>query len=501
MQLWLHALDTGTARPLPGTDDVLVPTPCWSPDGKSIAYFAGNALKRLDLESGVIQVLVPASLGRGCTWNREGTILFGMGDQRAIFRTSDQPGVRPQPATPLTTVITALPDFLPDGRHFLYFAYGEGLYLGELGGGPPTRLVEADSSGIYSPAGYIVYVREQTLVAHRFDPDTLTLSGDPVTLTGPVGLEIYQPPVSASASGSLIFRSGLEGGEVRQFTWFDRSGKVLETVAKPVTLAGSPPVLSPDGRSIAFDRATNGNTDIWLMDVATGALSQVTAPPGLHVYPVFSPDNRSLYLASNKTGVFEMYERPITGSTEDKLVMPRAMPRLPREVSRDGRFMLYRAGSNIAAIQLDGNPRAEFPVVEMTVLARAEWPQFSPDSRWIVFHSTESGKLEVYVQQFPSGRRLKVSKSGGFWPRWSGKEIFYISPENELVAVPIELAEDPQQTKVGEPATLFAPPVTITVSDGITGPSYMVSDDGQRFLIPAWIEVKSPITVIKNWKP
>jgi Tol biopolymer transport system component len=499
--IWLHSLESGVTRALPGTEDALYSRHCWSPDSKSIAYSSANALKRLDLETGKIQILVSAPNMRACSWNREGTILFSLLDGRAIYRTTDQPGSQPTGATPLTTVVTTLPYFLPDGRHFLYWANGEGIYVGELGGAPPKHLLVADGGAIFSSNGYVLFPRQQTLYAQKFDPETLTLSGSPIEVARPIPLEIDAPPVSASSNGHLIYRTGVEGGTERQLAWFDRTGKITGTIADRISLGSSPLFLSNDGSLMALSRPVDGVTNIWIAETSSGKLTRLTDPPGLQLWPVLSPDKRTVYYGSNQTGVFEMYERPSAGG-EEKLVMSRVTSRLPRDISRDGRFMLYRAGPNrIWAIQLDGNPRGEFAVVEVTPPAQVEGAQFSPDGRWLVYNSTESGRFEVYAQQFPSGRRFQVSTDGGFWPRWQGNEIFYISADNQLMAVPIEVSSDPQETKPGKPIALFTPPIRITVSNNASGAPYAVTGDGQRFVVGAVSPVKSPITVIKNWQP
>jgi Tol biopolymer transport system component len=497
-ELWLHSMDSGVARALPGTDDVSAPSPCLSPDGKSIAYFGGNSLKRFDLETGVIQSIVAVGAGRGCTWNREGTILFGINAQRTILRTTDRPGAGVEPAIPLGTVVTTFPRFLPDGRHFTYFAAGEGIYVAELGGGPPKHLFESDSAAVFSSTGHILYSRQQTLYARQFDPETLLLSGEPIAVTTPIGMSIYDTAVSVSANGILAFRD-MKGSVAPQFTWFDRTGKAIETVGQPLPRAGSPASLSSDGRWLVMDRAENGNTDIWLMEVSTGELSKLTEPPGMHIYPVFSNDARTVYLSSNKTGVWETYERMAGVPGEERLVMNKAINMQPRAISSDDRFLLCRAGANIVAVQLDGNPRGVLPpVVEVSGRGLADWPQFSPDDRWIVYASTESGRSEIYVQQFPSGKATQVSKDGGSSPRWAGKEIFYVAPNGQLIAVTVEVGADAEQPRIGESRPL---PINNLTSSFNLGPQYMVSADGNRILVHAGSQVVSPIAMIRNWKP
>jgi Tol biopolymer transport system component len=502
-QLWLHSLATNTSRALPGTDDVVFPAPCWSPDSKSIGYFGPAKFKVLDITTGSSKDLFDALLGNGCSWNRDGTILFGLANGvRVIFRVSEQGGT-PQPATSLNKGFTYAPHFLPDGRHFLYYVLGDGVYVGELGG-TQQRLLASDASAVYSPSGHILFLRNDTLYAQKFDADTLTLGGEPIEVAHPISMQVYVSTVATSAAGHLVYRTGLGGGDIRQFKWFDRTGKEVETVADPFNVAGSPAVLSSDGRYIAVDRAVNGTTDIWLLETRTGKLNRITEPPGISVYPVFSPKGPTLYYASGRTGPFDIFERSLEGTAEDKYVMPNRLTRLPREMSADGRFLLFRGGAassrDIWAIQMDGNPRGEFPVV--TTPGADDWPSLSPDSKWVAYQSDESGKLEVYIQPFPSGSHTRVSVDGGFFPRWSpeGKEVFYLKTGNRLMAAPIEIQPDGQEVKVGTAVELFKPSIFASPTDGLSGPPYLAPKPG-LFLISTIRDVRTPITVIKNWQP
>jgi Tol biopolymer transport system component len=500
-ELWVHSLNSGTSRRLPGIDDAANAFPCWAPDSKSIAFFGRTEFRRIEIETGVIQKLVDAPNGRGCTWNREGIILFGIGGNVgfSIFRIPEHGGP-PQPATPRSPVNVYCPYFLPDGRHFLYFAVGDGIYVGELNGPQPKKLLTSDSGAVYSPTGHVLFVRKDTLFAQKFDADSAMLSGEPFAVAQPVPVDIFEPAVSASATGDLIYRIGKGSSDLRQLKWFDRSGKELGVVTDG-GVASSPPKISADGRLLAVDRVVNGNTDIYLIEVESGKLNQFTTPPGAHLYPVLSPDARTLYFGSNQAGPVELYEKAVAGDTPEKLVMPNRATRLPREISSDGRFLLFRGGSrDIWALQLDGNPRGEFPVVETPGLD--DWPKFSPDARWISFQSDESGRREIYVQPFPSGPRTRISPNGGVYPFWGagGKEIVYIGPGNQFDAVPIEIDESTQTVKAGTPSVLFTPAILNNVADGVSGPPFFVMPDGQRFLISAMSYARTPIKVIKNWQ-
>jgi Tol biopolymer transport system component len=498
-ELWIHSLGSGKSRRLPGIDDAAVSFPCWSPDSKSIAFFGRTELRRVEIDTGKIEKLADVSLGRGCSWNHDGVILVGMSNPgRSIYRVAEH-GSPLQPATPQTAGNVQSPYFLPDGRHFLYYALGEGIFLAELNGTQPKHLLAADSAAVYAPTGHVLFVRKNTLFAQKFDAGSLTLSGDAFPVAESVPVDAWVPAVSASEAGHLVYRTGKGLGELKGLQWFDRSGKELDNVGESMGLAGSPPILSPDGHTLALQLTVNGGSDVWLFDMQTRKLNQFTKSPGVHTYPIFSADSRTVYFASNQAGLSELYEKLTAGDSPEKLVMPNRGTRLPRDISRDGRFLLFRGASrDIWSIQLDGSPRGEFPVVETPGLD--DWPKFSPDGRWIVFQSDESGRNEIYVQPFPSGPRTRVTSNGGVFGFWSagGKEIVYLGPGNRLTAVPIEITDN--DVKLGVPAVLFAPPVINNVADGLSGPPFFVSDDGKRFLVVTISFVRTPIKVIQHWQ-
>jgi Tol biopolymer transport system component len=495
--LWIHSLTSGTARSLAGTEDATTPFPCWAPDSRSFAYFGGNGLKKIDVETGAIQVLVAnARNGRGCSWNHEGTILYQAGGANVIFRTTDQ-GRSPIAAIPSEGGTPTMPFFLPDGRHFLYHLRSA-LYVAELSGAEPRKLMDSQSSAIFSKTGHLLFTRGETLVAQPFDPEEVKLSGEPFVVAEQVRLNGNSAAVSVSANGNLVYRTGRP--RLTQLKWFDRSGTVLGTVGGPVSIASSTLVLSPNGKTIL----TSGGpgSDILLMDVASGNLTRFTEDPGIDTAPIWSPDGNTIYFTSNRSGIFELYAKPANGSGDEVLVLRSRAVRLARDISQDGRFLLYRGGADIAAIQLDGNPKGEFPVVAEPGIR--DYPQFSPDGRWVAFQTNESGRFEVYLQTFPSGRRIRVSTAGGGHARWraDGKELFFVAGDGSLAAVPLTFSDDRESVTVGTPLRLFTPPMIPNVAQDLNfGQQYIASPDGQRFLIQTIEKVESPIKLIRNWQP
>lgn len=254
-QLWVRALDDVAARPLARTDGAAFPF--WSPDSRAIGFFADGKLKRIDLTGGTTRVLADAPIGRGGTWNRDGVIVFASTTTGGLMRVAGTGGA----AVPVTRLSTGhgghrWPQFLPDGRRFLFLvAPGapdvRGVYLGSLEGGDPTRLTPAETAAAYAVPGYLLLVSQGVLVARRFDVARGTLSDESIPLGQAVGTEFgaFGGAFSTSDTGILAYRSGAAAR--RQLLWVDRSGKTLGEMGPSDDTALSAPVLSPDGRRVA----------------------------------------------------------------------------------------------------------------------------------------------------------------------------------------------------------------------------------------------------------
>ena len=510
-RLWVQALDSGVARPLPGTEDASFPF--WSPDSRSIGFFGDNKLQRMDLETGARQTLVAgATWPAGATWNRDGTILYARHGQYVIWRIPDTGGA-PQRVTEVQAPeqqVHIHPQFLPDGRHFLYYVQGasvaRGIYVGWLDSRETRRVVDADAAGAYA-AGRLLFVKGGTLFAQEFDPVRLTLSGRPTPLAEHVPIGGRSLAAITSAAGHIGYRTGLQGS-VRQLTWFDRSGKELSTVGQPLLTSLAAPSISPDGNSVVLNVLVEGNGDIWTADLRSGSFTPVTSDLSNDSYPAWSSDGARIVFSSNRTNSSEMYQKTvgIKAGRETLLYGSRGSFRHPMDSSRDGRYLLYRTGfPDLWALQLDG--LREVSVIPAG-LAEIRWPQFSPDGRWIAFQSNASGRNEIYVHgpfEPPSMGRTstRLSVDGGAWVRWrgDGKELFYARPDGTLIAIPIDVDSTGQNFKAGNPVSLFAAPMAGGPDNNNVAQQYMVSRDGQRFLVLAAPAVRSPIKVILNWKP
>jgi Tol biopolymer transport system component/DNA-binding winged helix-turn-helix (wHTH) protein len=512
-QLRLRSLESGFERSLPGTDGALFPF--WSPNNRSLGFFADGSLKRTDIDGGLPRTLAEAPAGRGGTWNSQDIILFTPNAGGPIFKVSASGDT---PATALTAIEAGSqrhPRFLPDGHHFLYFVPGSaatrGVYVGDMStSGAPKRIsVMADAAVEFVAPNHLLFVMQSALFAQKFDPNTLTLSGDPLRLGEQVTVDgaMNRAALSVSNVGSIIYRTG-SGGSQRQFVWFDRRGQETEHVGEPDGNGVFGPALSPDGQHIAMYRTVDGNSDIWLMEVERGVRERFTMDGDGEVNPVWSPDRRRIAFSSNREGAYNLYLKSISGPETD-LLLKTEDPKSASSWSPNGRYLLYRnaspdTGYDIWALPFDdaGKPGKAFPVVQTRAEEREA--EFSPNGRWIAYQSTFSGRSEVYIQPFPADADsilLPVSTNGGAQARWgSNNELFYIALDGQLMSVPIRYSPDGREIRPQTPVSMFATRVGGAVHSN-DRQQYVVSLDGKRFLMNTLTEASSPITVILNWKP
>jgi serine/threonine protein kinase/Tol biopolymer transport system component len=501
-KLWLHSLVSGSARLLAGTGSALYPF--WSPDSRAVAFLVPDSqsrtpgqlqLKRIDIGSGAIETLTTAQGGSAGSWNNEGVILFQSGFRGPIARIAATGG-QPSPVTSEALIIPSSPSFLPDGRRFLFEVKNNdpnsrGIYIGSLDGSEPRRLLDAENFAYHPPSGQLLFVRRGILFAQPLDADRLQPVGTPYQVADRVGGR-----VSISDDGSIAYRVG-RGFGTRQFAWFDRSGRRLANVGEPFD-GGFSPSMSPDGRRVAMYRRIEGDWDIWLLSVERGVVSRFTLDAGDQVNPIWSPDGRRIVYLWRSTGASQLYQKPADAAGNEEPLLVTDQDKSPSDWSPDGRFVLYqntdpKTGEDLWALPLEGD-RKPFPVVQTTF--QEQDGQFSPDGRWLAYQSNQSGRVEIYVQRFPEpDAPTQVSLSGGSQVRWrrDGRELFYVAPDNKLMAVPVRASRE-GQIDFGTPVALF--------STG-SGTTYIVSPDGQRILLNVVQAGETPVSIaiILNWKP
>ena len=501
-QIWLRDLRSLDMRPLANTEGAQ--NPFWSPDGQFIAFFAGRKLKKIPAGGGVATVICDAvpTLNTG-TWSSDGTILFTTQElERGILRV-DSSGGEPKellkPDRSRNELLLALPQFLPDGKHFFYIRsyttqkQPTNVYVASLDGSLNQSLFQAPSRVFYSPPGYVLYVVEGTLVARQFNPSDFKLSGEPMTVVEGVGnfSRTGNAYVSVSANGEVL--AYLKGGPTSRLVWLDRAGHEQGTIGEPADYRFLR--LSPDGQKLAMNlmNVKDGTTDIWLLDLNRGTPTRLTFQPGMKNGTVWSADGRRIAYAYDRDGPPHLFVKELSDVNEGEMLLApgEAGPQYPMAWTADGRTLVFRqvsatSRSDIFSLSMDGDHKRT-PIVQTP--ANDSEARLSPDGKWLAYVSDLSGRNEVYVQAFPiAGERSQISNSGGRVPRWSadGRELFYLSADLKLMSVAVNAGAAFEATA---PVALFA----------IAARDFEVAHDG-RFLVNTFSGVPAvPISVITNW--
>jgi eukaryotic-like serine/threonine-protein kinase len=497
-QLWLRPIDSVAAHLLPGTEGAYIPV--WSPDSRYLAFAASGVLKKIDVAGGPPQVLTQG-IGGTASWNSDGVIIFN--SQGTLWKVSQAGGTPSQLTTldqSLGEVAHYYPSFLPDGRHFLYSSRRlvplgkDWACVGSLDSKETKCLMNTDSPAVYSPQGYLLYLRAGALVAQPFDAHRMLTTGDAV----PIAQGVLD--FSASANGVLAYTAGSSAEAEFQLQWFDRSGKKLGTVGEPAVYSN--PALSPDGTRVAVgirDSGT-GNRNLWILDLKRGTASRLTFDSGDDLNPVWSRDGSQILFSSAQMGTRDIYEKAASGLGDSQPVFKsKDQQKSVTDWSPDGRYVVYdltAAPTSLWILPLFGD-RKPIPFVQGNFGARQA--RFSPNGRYIAYASQETGNYQIYVQTFPQqGGKWQVSTVGGLNPEWrsDGKELYFLSDAG-LMAVDVDTTRP--QFEMGIPKLLSG---VDFVTGGFPNALYRPSADGQRFLAvttTATQEANSPITVVLNW--
>jgi len=510
--LWVRPLDSPSARLLPGTENAA--WPFWSPDSKSIAFIAGRStLRRVDLVGGMpVQIADPALVARGGFWGSNGNILY-----------TALAGVLRVPASGGKVSLIAGPDAsrgeaqynwpqeLPGGR-FLYYVQSNkpeirGVYAASLAKpADRVKLLTTESNALYASVGdghgYLLWGRNGGLVAQEFNPRTLQFAGDPLPLSD--GLSVTADALmdlAVSANGILVYG---KTGAAAHLKWLDRAGKVLGELGEPMEAIDMfrP---SPDQRQIAVQYHAGGLSDLWLLDAERGVPSRLTADSRLNSQPVWSPDGRTILFVHLDAN--DLLRIPANGIGAPQVVLQRPRPSIPLDWSRDGRWVLTRerspeTGYDIWKLPMtpDGTMQQRVaPTPYLQTRFNEGQARFSPEPnpRWVAYMSDESGRPEVYIDAFPEPRgKKRISTAGGAGPSWraDGRELFFISPENKLMAVSLKVGVEAIEPSA--PRELFQLPVRSSSA----GPAYQPGLDGQRFLVLTSPEIApQSLNVIVNW--
>ncbi len=507
--IWVRPLD-GSPRPVEGTEGAS----CifWSPDGRSLGFFAGGRLRRIDVAGGPPQDLADAPFGEGGSWGRDGTILYTPRLGSPILRvpaTGGSPAPARAPGQKDGPDAQLWPAWLPDGRHYLFYSLvgvrGQGpantVYAASLDPGEkPVPLVSHTSNVVATATGRLLYWRDGAVWAVGFDARRLRVSGEPVRVAGRVAHDenLDCGLFSVSPSGALAYH---EGGntELSRLTWMDRAGRSLGDLTPPGNYYC--PRLSHDGRRVAVvlfgTEVLTG--DIWLIDLVRGMGDRFTFDPAPETAPVWSPqDDRLYWMTSTSQMLGRIDSRPLAGGPGETVFASESLA-APLDITPDGKQLLYLTGQRI--------PR--LGVLSLADRKASPWPaspffekqgRMSRDGRWIAWMSNETGRYEICVRRFPAGGETwRVSDGGGYSPVWrgDGRELYYVTESGRLMCVAFR---GEPTVEIGRPEPLFdthmRPPADLA-------PHYDVSADGRRFLIDRILpdDAAASITLVQNWRP
>jgi len=498
-QLYLRSLDSTSPQALPGTEGAMFPF--WSPDSRSIAFFTDDKLKRIEVSGGTPVTICGSTLGRGGSWNQDGTIVAALSYNTGVSRVPASGGT-PTPVTTIDGVHYSShrwPTFLPDGKHFLYIAVKHNapsspetaVFLASLDGKENRLLFHTLSNAIYA-SGRLLFQRENSLVAQTFDPSNGKLSGEPQTLSENVQFDpgLWRMNLSASTDGMMVYASGTASG-TETLTWFDRSGKRLGTVGEQGEFYDLD--LSPDEKRVVTTELSTATATIWVHDLGNNLKTRLTFSGGAHLTPLWSPDGKEVAFTSNQQAAISVKTLGSSAPERTLLSSPNPIYQAISDWSHDGRYLMYEQGTgtntDLWVLPLAGDSKP-FPYT-----SGSSRGTFSPDGRWVAYVAEEGGRPEVFVAPFPwTGAKWQVSNGGGAGPRWraDGKELFYFD-FNGITAVEVDGAGSAFQ--VGSGKLLFRLPLR-----GIISREYAASHDGQRFIAVTPSEGSSQsLTLVQNW--
>jgi eukaryotic-like serine/threonine-protein kinase len=499
--LWYQPLESLEAKPLPGTETAVLPF--WSPDSRSVAFYSegDKKLKKVDVSGGPAFTL--CAIGNGSAsgaWLPDGSIIFfDDGKLKRVPSTGGEPKPVFSPDVPAPKMAQLWPRALPDAKHILFLAVGpdntkEGIYAGDLKSGKTQMVMPVRSLFEYSPAGYILFNRQQAIMAQPFDVQTRTIKGDPLPAVDRAGefSATWGAIASTSANGTLVYSRPVN--RAAQLYWYSRDGKKLSSIEGARFY--SQLLISPDGRRVAVELTGTEKIPtptIWLLELSTGILSLFTPNANVrYADAVWSSDSRDLiYLATNGAKR-SIVRKPVGGGAEQVVISPES-PLYPEESLPDGSLLAVNPnGKNIVRISASGAK----PETIFHTDFESDEPHVSPDGRWIAYTCNESGQWEIYVAAFPSfNSRRQASNAGGMGPVWrgDGKELFYLTPDGKLMSVGFKGGAQPETSA---PVELFQ---TRLRADPRYN-QYTVTGDGQRFLLYEPVEENDqPFYVVMNW--
>ena len=497
--LWDRQFNNPVARPLPGTEETFA-YPFWSPDSRNVGFFSEGKLKTIDINSGAVRTLCDAPAGRGGSWSRKGWIVFAPDKYGALFRVAATGGKAEQvTGTPEDGVSHRWPSFLPDDVHFLFSDAAhnieESIKIGSLDSREEKILVREPSNAFFAPPNHVLFVQNGRLIAQQLDLKRLELKGEAISISNQNVVQNHArvfAAFSVSAAGVLAYQA--DTVPPSRLVIVDRSGKRVAEVGDPGYY--SYPRFSPDGKKLSVVRHSSHIEpgDIWLLDLLKENMSRFTYKPQMFGPAVWTPDGKKI-----QYGARDLFEKPVSGTTAEKLLFESGLSKSAYDVSSDGKYQLFSLDNRQTLVDIwvlplfgEGKP---FPFVASPY--NEYNTRFSPDGKWVAYDSTESGKEEVYVRPFPNADagKWQISNAGGMHPVWrgDGKEIYYRNGRKIMAA---EITLEPE-FESGTPKILFETAHPTLADDTL----FDVSRDGERFVLstPPDSQYFSSVTVVLNW--
>jgi serine/threonine protein kinase len=496
--LFTRPLNAARSSALPGTEDASAPM--WSPDNQWVAFFAAGRLKKVRPEGGPVQTIADLSGFQEGTWGATGDIVFRRSNREPLYLLRSS-GATPERVTRLDHALAEnshrSPQFLPDGRRFLYFARcakreNNGVYLGSIDSPKRTRVMRVDANSLYLPpsrggTGRLLYYKDGALVVQQFDTDAVRLIGEPKIVVDRIAFNAASTFAffTASMDGRwLLVRP--PGATYTHLQWVDRRGQLLETL--PIEGELSQPRLSPGGDRLVFSRpdAHDGNRDLWIAELTRGIVAPLTTNPANDWTEVWSPSGSQILFSSDRTGAaqFVTFIKKSLDPGADEF--PTTLPSDPSDWSPDGNWMAFGSHDILVASAKDFH---SFPYLATPF--EESGARFSPDTKWLAYSSDESGRSEVYIRPFsgaPAGAgKIQVSIDGGDFPVWrkDGREVFFMSADNAINGV--DLSNLRSTHTVPAPVKLFraCPQTMPSGTAGSKTPWTYTFDtqDGNRFLV------------------
>lgn len=498
-QLWVRELSAPVGRLLSGTEGCRYPF--WSPDGQHIGFFASARLKRIPAEGGQAQTLATAPDARGGTWGSDRRIVYAPYFQDGLYIINDDGG-KPEVLTEIALgeVNHRFPVFLPDGKNLLFLVLLDETHeetddgrieIFNLVTRGRKSLISISSSMAYSNSGHLLYWRDGDLVAHPLDTGNLTLTGNPITIAENVSFSSLEYAVFSTGPDLLVFQQGIRIRRPSQLKVTDRAGLTIGKSTPEREYKGF--AVSNDGQRVAY--AYQGA--IWILDLIRGTSTRLTVENGYNWGPLWSPDDRWVAYTTDRNKPHETMRHFSSGLGSEEVLMDSKNKAKATDWSADGRFLLFEYL----------NPETDWDIAlyelkekKLEFLVQTPWvessPSFSPDDKWVLYASTESGRWEVYVIPLKgSGEKYRISTTGGLCPEWSpkGDEIFYFGLQVQLMAVDVTCGED---LEFGLPRELFSIDHPI---DGLA--PFRSMPDGEHFLVKRFsrAEKATPLYLVQNW--